>query len=319
MGSVMVTGGAGFIGSHLVERLMAEGSRVAVLDNFNDFYNPEFKRENIERLKKHGELEVLEGDLRDEEFLAGCFKKNEFEEVIHLAAMAGVRPSIRNPKLYSEVNLQGTVNILEGCRTFGVRRLIFASSSSVYGNNKKVPFEEHDFVDNPISPYAATKKSGELLVYTYSKLFEISSACLRFFTVYGPRQRPEMAIYKFTERIIAGDEIEMFGDGRSSRDYTYIDDIIDGIMKCRGTAFDYEVFNIGNSSPVRLSELVALIEEKTGRKAKIKQLPMQPGDVERTFADITKARMAFGYEPKTTIEEGIGKFVEWYRDKRASA
>lgn len=319
MASVLVTGGAGFIGSHLVERLMADGSRVAVLDNFNDFYNPRFKRENIEPLKKRGELEVLEGDLQDEEFLAGCFKKNDFEEVIHLAAMAGVRPSIRNPKLYSEVNLQGTVNILEGCRTFGVRRLIFASSSSVYGNNKKVPFEEHDFVDNPISPYAATKKSGELLVYTYSKLFEISSACLRFFTVYGPRQRPEMAIYKFTERIIAGDEIEMFGDGRSSRDYTYIDDIIDGIMKCRETEFDYEVFNIGNSSPVRLSELIGLIEGATGKKARVKRLPMQPGDVERTFADITKARTAFGYEPKTTIEKGIGEFVDWYRDKRASA
>jgi len=318
MSSILVTGGAGFIGSHLVERLLHKGNEVSVIDNFNDFYDPEFKRRNIANLGRIGDWQLYEGDIRDEEFVSSCFKAGQFDEVIHLAAMAGVRPSIKNPELYGRVNLMGTLNILEGCRHFGVGRLLFASSSSVYGNNKKVPFAEDDFVDNPISPYAATKKSGELMVYTYSRLFDISAACLRFFTVYGPRQRPEMAIYKFTERILAGEEIEMYGDGRSSRDYTYVDDIIDGIMKCRESRFEYEVYNIGNSSPIRLAELIALIEEKIGKRARIKELPMQPGDVERTFADIEKARCAFGYEPRTAIAEGIGKFVDWYKMERAS-
>ncbi len=312
--SILVTGGAGFIGSTLVDRLLADGHRVTVLDNFNDFYDPQIKRSNIQAHLDQPNYRLVEGDLRDETTVNDCFRRGEFTEVIHLAAMAGVRPSIQ--VLYQQVNLIGTMNILEGCRDFKVNKLLFASSSSVYGNNPKVPFAETDRVDNPISPYASTKKSGELMVYTYHHLYKIQSACLRFFTVYGPRQRPEMAIHQFTRKIFEGEEIQMFGDGSSRRDYTYVSDIVDGILSCRTKNYTYEIFNLGRSDTVRLSELITKLEQYSGRKAKVRQLPQQPGDVNQTFADISKARQILDFEPKVSIDQGLQKFVQWFSNTR---
>lgn len=314
--SILVTGGAGFIGSNLVDRLLADGHKVTVLDNFNDFYDPSIKRSNIQSHLDHANFHLIEGDIRDESTVKECFRGGEFSEVIHLAAMAGVRPSIARPVLYQQVNLNGTMNILEACHDFKVNKLLFASSSSVYGNNPKVPFAETDRVDNPISPYASTKKSGELMVYTYHHLYQIQSACLRFFTVYGPRQRPEMAIHKFTRKIFDGDEIQMFGDGSSRRDYTFVSDIVDGILSCRTRKFTYEIFNLGRSDTVRLSDLIAKIEQYSGRKARVKQLPQQPGDVNQTFADISKARQMLDFEPKISIDQGLQEFVSWFTNTR---
>ena len=316
--SILVTGGAGFIGSHLVDRLLSEGHTVSVLDNFNDFYDPAIKRRNISVHLENPRYRLFEGDIRDVAAIDGCFEAGAFDEVIHLAAMAGVRPSIAKPVLYQEVNLIGTMNILEACRKFGVNRMIFASSSSVYGNNQKVPFAETDPVDNPISPYASTKKSGELMVYTYHHLYNIKAACLRFFTVYGPRQRPEMAIHLFIERIHRGEEIKMFGDGRTKRDYTFVGDIVDGIQACRATEFEFEIINLGRSDTVELASLISKIEDQVGNKANIKTMETQPGDVERTFADISKARKMLGYEPKVSIDQGLEQFVNWYlRNQRS--
>ncbi len=314
--SILVTGGAGFIGSNLVDRLLADGHRVTVLDNFNDFYDPAIKRANVKPHLDHASYRLIEGDIRDESTVKDCFGRGEFTEVIHLAAMAGVRPSIARPVLYQQVNLIGTMNILEGCRDFKVNKLLFASSSSVYGNNPKVPFAETDPVDNPISPYASTKKSGELMVYTYHHLYKIQSACLRFFTVYGPRQRPEMAIHQFTRKIFDGEEIQMFGDGSSRRDYTFVSDIVQGILNCRTKEFGYEIFNLGRSDTVKLSELIGKIEKYSGRKAKIKQLPLQPGDVNQTFADISKAKQRLDFEPKVSIDQGLEEFVTWFTNTR---
>lgn len=317
--SILITGGAGFIGSHLVDRLLADGERVTVLDNFNDFYNPALKRENVARHLEFENYRLIEGDIRDAALMDKTFAEGGFDQVIHIAAMAGVRPSLANPRLYQDVNLNGTMNILEGMRQHKVPHLIFASSSSVYGNNEKVPFAETDPVDNPISPYAATKKAGELLCYTYHHLYGIKTACLRFFTVYGPRQRPEMAIHLFTERIYCGEVISMFAAGQSQRDYTYIDDIIDGIMATRKADYAYEIINLGRSDTVVLSRLVEKLEVLIGRKAKIIQKPTQPGDVDRTFADITKARRLLGFEPKISIDDGLRLFVDWYMKKRGRA
>jgi len=317
--SLLVTGGAGFIGSHLVDRLLADGNRVTVIDNFNPFYDPNIKWDNIARHREHENYRLVEGDIRDAEAVGRCFEWDEITEVIHLAAMAGVRPSIANPGLYQHVNLQGTMNIFEAVRKHGIKKLLFASSSSVYGNNEKVPFAESDFVDHPISPYAATKKSGELMAYTYHHLYAIKTACLRFFTVYGPRQRPEMAIHLFTDRIWRGEEILMFGEGRSRRDYTFIDDIISGILACRRYQFDFEVFNLGRSDTVELAELISKIETVLGRKANVTVKPTQPGDVNQTYADITKAREMLGFEPKTSIDDGLKKFADWYLSKQDKA
>ena len=317
--SILVTGGAGFIGSHLVDRLLAAGEQVTVLDNFNDFYDPALKRENIAPHLKHPSYRLVEGDIRDSTLVNKTFAGGRFDQVIHIAAMAGVRPSLKDPRLYQDVNLNGTMNILEGMRQHKVPHLIFASSSSVYGNNEKVPFSEADPVDNPISPYAATKKAGELLCYTYHHLFGIKTACLRFFTVYGPRQRPEMAIHLFTGRIYGGEPIAIFADGLSRRDYTYIDDIIDGIMATREADYDYEIINLGRSDTVQLSHLVEKIEALVGRQAIIEKKPTQPGDVDRTFADITKARRLLGFEPKVSIDDGLRLFVDWYMKKRGRA
>lgn len=314
--SILVTGGAGFIGSHLVDRLLLAGHEVTVIDNFNDFYDPAIKRANIEQHRKQSRYRLVEGDIRDPKAVERCFASGPINEVIHLAAMAGVRPSIKNPVLYQEVNLVGTMNVLEACRRHGVRRFIFASSSSVYGNNRKVPFSENDFVDHPISPYAATKKSGELMAYTYHHLYGIKTACLRFFTVYGPRQRPEMAIHLFTDRIWRGEEIAMFGDGDTRRDYTYIDDIVDGIMAVRSAEYSFEVLNLGRSDTVSLRDLISKIEQKLGRQTKIKQLAQQPGDVDQTFADITKVKRLCGFTPKVSIDDGLARFAQWYLNRR---
>jgi len=314
--SILITGGAGFIGSHLAEKLLKEGQQVTVLDNFNDFYDPAIKRENIKFCFDYSNCSLVEGDIRDRKLVNKCFEEYEFDEIIHIAAMAGVRPSIKNPLLYQDVNLNGTMNLLEACRQYKIPQFIFASSSSVYGNNPKLPFSENDPVDNPISPYAATKKAGELMVYTYHHLYNIKAVCLRFFTVYGPRQRPEMAIHLFTDKIYHDEEIVMFGDGRSRRDYTYIDDIISGIMKCRRKKFDYEIFNLGRSDTVRLDELINKIEKTLDKKAKILKKPFQPGDVNQTFADISKASAIFDFEPEISIDDGLRNFVTWYINKQ---
>jgi UDP-glucuronate 4-epimerase len=315
MANILVTGGAGFIGSHVVDKLLAANHTITVLDNFNSFYDPAIKRRNILHHLDHTSYRLVEGDIRDAAIVNAAFGQGRFTEVIHLAAMAGVRPSIQDPVLYQEVNLIGTMNILEACRAHDVRQLIFASSSSVYGNNPKVPFSESDAVDHPISPYASTKKSGELMVYTYHHLYGIKSACLRFFTVYGPRQRPEMAIHLFTDRIARGEEIRVFGTGRSRRDYTYIDDIVAGILACREADYRYEVFNLGRSDTIELEDLVRVIEQALGKTARVVRSEQQAGDVDQTFADISKARRMLGFDPKTSIEDGIRKFVEWYRSR----
>lgn len=314
--SLLVTGGAGFIGSHLVDRLLTQGELVTVIDNFNDFYDPVIKRSNVAPHLDHAAYTLVEGDLRDPDLVRRTFKSGQFDQVIHLAAMAGVRPSVQNPVLYQQVNLIGTMNILEAMRDFSAGHLIFASSSSVYGNNPRVPFSESDPVDNPISPYAATKKAGELMAYTYHHLYGIKTACLRFFTVYGPRQRPEMAIHKFTDRIYRGEEITVYAEGRSRRDYTFIDDIIDGVLACRTAEYDYEIINLGRSDTVVLSDLIASIEKVIGKKAITRLMPSQPGDVEQTFADITKARRLLGFEPKTSIDNGLRLFIDWYLQER---
>lgn len=322
MRTILVTGGAGFIGSHLSERLLLEGNKVLVIDNFNDYYDPKIKRNNVEEVKKTcidnnislENYKVFEGDIRDNEFLKEVFSNN-IDSIMHLAAMAGVRPSIQDPALYYDVNITGTVNLLERCRENRVKQFVFASSSSVYGNNEKVPFAEDDRVDNPISAYAATKKSGELLCHTYHHLFDMNIACLRFFTVYGPRQRPDLAINKFTSLILENKEIPFYGDGTTSRDYTFVDDIVTGIVesiKYVNTEDNvFEIFNIGGDKTVSLNEMVETIEEVLGKKAKLNRLPMQPGDVNRTCADISHSREVIGYNPKTTFKEGIEKFIEW--------
>ena len=326
--SVLVTGGAGFIGSHLVERLLRLGRRVVVVDNFCDFYDPAIKRANVAAVEGQPGYTLCEGDIRDAAFLHQAFGAHEFDCVVHLAAMAGVRPSIEQPRYYSDVNVGGTLNVLECCRGHGARpsgrpRLVFGSSSSVYGVNTKVPFSEDDRVERAISPYAATKLAGEVLCHTYHHLYGIPVACLRFFTVYGPRQRPEMAIAKFIRLIDAGEPVPMFGDGTSRRDYTYCDDVVDGIVGAM--ALDaggsggggFEIINLGNSRTVELRELIGLIAAALGTEPRIEQLPPQPGDVPITYADIAKAKRLLGYSPNFPIERGIERAVEWYREQRA--
>ena len=313
---ILVTGGAGFIGSHLIDRLLDEGQEVVCIDNFNDYYSPEIKRSNIALASKNPRFHLEEGDICDFPFLEAVFERYPIEEIVHLAARAGVRPSIAEPRLYEEVNGLGTVNLLELARRYKVSSFIYGGSSSVYGAASRVPFSEDDPCDRPISPYAATKRANELMCYTYHHLYGIKVTVLRFFTVYGPRQRPEMAIHKFTRLIDQGEEIPLFGDGSSKRDYTYIDDIIQGIMAARQKAYPFEIFNLGESRTTDLITLVRLIEENLGKKARIRWLPDQPGDVPLTYADISKARRMLGYNPQVPIEEGIRRFVEWYRKNR---
>ncbi|MBU7007227.1 GDP-mannose 4,6-dehydratase [Phosphitispora fastidiosa] len=323
MKTIVVTGGAGFIGSHLCEALLHSGNRVINIDSFNDYYDPRIKRRNVSETEAFISANNLdrnsyvpaEGDIRDLEFLKTVFSEHQPDVIVHLAAYAGVRPSIENPVLYTEVNVNGTLNLLEICRIYGIDKFVFASSSSVYGNNDKVPFAEDDVVDFPISPYAATKKAGELLCHTYHSLYGINMACLRFFTVYGPRQRPDLAIHKFTGLITAGQAVPFYGDGSTERDYTHIDDIIDGVTKAIAWVSEgsgkYEIFNLGESNTVSLNTMLTTIENTLNKKAILDKLPLQPGDVNRTFADISKAKRILGYNPQTDFAEGIRKFVEW--------
>jgi UDP-glucuronate 4-epimerase len=317
MRNVLVTGGAGFIGSHLVGRLLGEGGwRVTVVDDFNDFYDPALKRRNVAPHLAREDFSLHEADIRDRGALARVFEEERFDCVVHLAARAGVRPSLREPALYAETNITGTLNLLELARGAGVRQFVFGSSSSVYGENEKVPFGEDDPIFKPISPYAATKAAGELLCHAYSHLWGLRCVCLRFFTVYGARQRPDLAIHKFARLISEGKPIPVFGDGTTRRDYTYIDDIIAGVRAAMDyEASGYEVINLGESRTVELRELIALLEGELGRRALIDRQPTQPGDVPQTFADTRKARRLLGYDPRTPIEEGIRRFVEWFKGK----
>ncbi|MDQ3180290.1 MAG: GDP-mannose 4,6-dehydratase [Acidobacteriota bacterium] len=317
--NILITGGAGFIGSHLVDSLLGEGDwQITAVDNFNDFYSPEVKRANVSTFLQNPQFVLREIDICDAENLREVFIETKFEAIVHLAARAGVLPSLSEPKLYTETNVNGTLNLLELAREFTVEQFVFGSSSSVYGINSKIPFAEEDKISQPISPYAATKAAGELLCHTYSHLYPIRSVCLRFFTVYGARQRPDLAIHKFARLISDDKPIEMFGDGTTRRDYTYIDDIIQGVR----AAIDYqetqhEIFNLGESQTIELSRLIELLEENLSKKAIIERKPMQPGDVPQTFADITKARKLLNYNPNIKIEEGIKKFVEWFRGQVA--
>jgi UDP-glucuronate 4-epimerase len=315
MRNVLVTGGAGFIGSHLVGRLLGEGVwRVFVVDDFNDFYDPALKRRNVAPYEGREDFSLHEADIRDRAALKRIFGETSFDVIVHLAARAGVRPSLAEPVLYAETNIAGTLNLLELARSSGVRQFVFGSSSSVYGENEKVPFAEDDPVSEPISPYAATKAAGELLCHTYSHLWGLRCVCLRFFTVYGARQRPDLAIHKFARLISAGEPVPVFGDGTTRRDYTYVDDIIAGVRAAIDyEASGYEVVNLGESRTVELRELISLLEKELGRDAVINRQPLQPGDVPQTFADISKARRLLGYDPQTPIEEGIRRFVEWFR------
>ena len=318
---ILLTGGAGFIGSHLVDRLLGEGGwQLTVVDDLNDFYSPEIKRANIATGMDNPDFEFVETDIRDAQKLGEVFKERQFDCIVHLAARAGVRPSLKEPKLYAETNINGTLNLLELAREHAVKQFVFGSSSSVYGINCKVPFSEDDRIHQPISPYAATKAAGELICHTYSHLYDIRTVCLRFFTVYGARQRPDLAIHKFTRQITEGQPIQVYGDGTTRRDYTYIDDVIQGVR----ASMDYdgsihEVFNLGESETTELTRLIELLEENLGMKAVIDRQPMQPGDVPITFADISKAKKLLGYDPKTKIENGIPKFVEWFRSTMHSS
>ncbi|HXL79390.1 MAG TPA: SDR family NAD(P)-dependent oxidoreductase [Pyrinomonadaceae bacterium] len=317
MRSILITGGAGFIGSHLADQLLAEGTwRITVIDDFNDFYDPAIKSENVRAQLESPNYHLFRIDIRDRAALEKVFAAVEFDCIVHLAARAGVRPSLAEPSLYAETNINGTLNLLELVRKHDIAQFVFGSSSSVYGINAKVPFSEDDPIHQPISPYAATKAAGELLCHTYSHLYGIRCTCLRFFTVYGPRQRPDLAIHKFARLITEGKPIPVFGDGTTRRDYTYIDDIIAGVRASLNYEVDdYEVINLGESRTVELGELISLLEKELGIKAKIDQQPLQPGDVPQTFADITKARRLLRYDPQTQIEEGIKKFVDWFRDR----
>ena len=322
MARLFLTGGAGFIGSTCSERLLKEGHDIVTIDNFNGYYNPELKEKNVDLVRKvaqeYGrEYTVIRGDIRDAELINKIFDENKFEAVIAWAANAGVRPSIEDPKYYVDVNIMGLTNILEAMRHHECKKLVFISSSSVYGNNKKVPFSEKDAVDNPISPYAASKKAGELICYTYHALFKLDIHCLRYFTVYGPRQRPDLAINKFTRLMLEGQPIPMFGDGTTSRDYTYVDDIVDGTVRSMYYLLNnenvYDIFNLGGSHPISLKGLIDVIANELGIEPIINQLPMQPGDVNITYSDFSHAKEVLDYNPQVRIEEGIHNFVEWYK------
>lgn len=315
MSTILVTGGAGFIGSHLCERLLSDGDRIICLDNFDSFYDPNIKIKNVERISKKfsDRFELVTGDIRNPEHLKEVFRKNQFDFVVHLAARAGVRPSIVDPLLYQDVNIRGTIIFLEACKGHGIKNFIFASSSSVYGENQRIPFTEKDLDIQPISPYGATKRAGELLCYSYHHLHGMNIACLRIFTAYGPRQRPEMAIHKFARLIDQGEKIPIYGDGSSRRDYTYIDDLIDGILGVIRYHKGFEIYNLGESQTTSLIELIKLIEGALGKKAMVDMLEPQPGDVSVTYADVSKAKQMLTYQPKVKMEEGIRRFVEWYK------
>lgn len=309
----VVTGAAGFIGSHLTERLLEEGHAVVGIDSFDTFYDPQIKRRNIARSLQNPGFHLVEADIRDQAAMERAIG-DDIDVIVHLAARAGVRPSIEQPALYADVNINGTVVLLEIARQRQIKKFVFASSSSVYGNNKKVPFAESDNVDFPISPYAATKKAGELICHTYHHLYDIGMTCLRFFTVYGPRQRPDLAIHKFARLIEAGRPVPIYGDGTMRRDFTYIDDIINGVVAAIERCAGYKIYNLGESRPICVSDLVAEIEKALGKTAGRDYLPTQPGDVDQTYADVAKAQRELGYQPATHIADGLAEFVRWLRN-----
>ncbi|MDP7244674.1 MAG: GDP-mannose 4,6-dehydratase [Flavobacteriales bacterium] len=313
--NILITGIAGFIGSSVAKELLKKDNcSIIGIDNFNDYYNPKFKEENIKDLK----IKLYRCDITDKNSLKQVFQENKIDKIIHLASMVGVRYSISNPLIYEDVNVKGTLNLLELASHHKCKKFIFGSSSSVYGNNKKIPFSEEDNTDNPISPYGATKKAAEVLCSAYHNIYRLPIVCLRFFTVYGPNGRPDMAHYKFTERIFNNQEIEVYGDGTSKRDYTYITDIVYGIIQSLDLKTEYKIINIGNSNPIELRKLISLIEENLNKKAKIIAREPIPGDMERTYADIRTAKELLNYNPKVGIEEGIRLFCQWYVKNRAS-
>lgn len=312
---ILLTGGAGFIGSHLAEQLLKRGETVIILDNLNSFYDPAIKMKNIEKIRKQNDLIFFQEDILNIEAVRKIFDTHRPDTVIHLAAYAGVRPSLENPTLYCEVNVTGTARLLEISKDYEVEHFVFGSSSSVYGVSSQLPFSENDPVDQPISPYAVTKRSGELLCSVYYQNYSLPVTCLRFFTVYGPRQRPEMAIHKFTHQIQQGNEIAVYHEGKSERDYTYVDDIVHGVLASLDRPSGFRLFNLGNSRTVVLRDLISLIEKSLGKEAKIRLLPAQPGDVPITFADISRAERMLSYSPVTSIEQGIPRFVDWYLKK----
>lgn len=320
MKRVLLTGGAGFIGSHTAEALLRHGDQLTVVDNLHDFYSPLWKKENLQDIRRAGNFDFHLADICNKQRLREVVSQSRPDVIIHLAARAGVRPSIEDPNSYIDVNIGGTLNLLELCREFKIRKFVFGSSSSVYGATSRAPFSEEQVDLKPISPYAATKLSGEMLCYTYAHLFRLSTVCLRFFTVYGPRQRPDLAIHKFTSLIEAGKPVPIFGDGFTGRDYTFIDDIVAGVLAAteyeppnKQETASFEVINLGNSHPVKLVELVALLERVTGKKAIREQKPLQPGDVPLTWANISKASRVLGYHPAMQLEPGLESFVTWYR------
>jgi len=318
MSRILVTGGAGFIGSHVCERLLARGEELVVLDNFNDFYDPAIKRRNAEALTAAG-ARVVTGDFRDVDTVEGLFSEGRFDALIHLAAMAGVRPSLEDPLLYQDVNVRGTMILLEALRKRPETRFVFASSSSVYGANETIPFSEADEIHHPVSPYAATKRAGELIAYTYHHLYGIPTSALRFFTVYGPRQRPEMAIAKFTRAILEGRPIPFYGDGSTRRDYTYVDDIVDGVVASLDRCEGYEIYNLGENATTSLSDLVSMLGEVCGKQPILDRQPLQPGDVMVTCADVTKAQEKLGYAPSVPVAEGLRRYVEWVHAQPGAA
>jgi UDP-glucuronate 4-epimerase len=309
----LVTGGAGFIGSHVCERLLRDGHRVWAFDDLNDFYDPQFKQRNLREIQSLAKpFEFVRGDITNRAALDEIFSSVKFDQIIHLAARAGVRPSLADPALYQRVNVEGTANVLEAARQAGVKKITIASSSSVYGVNAKLPFSESDPIFTAVSPYAASKLACEALGHVYHHVYQMDVAMLRFFTVYGPRQRPDLVIYKFLKQMTAGKPIPVFGDGSTARDYTFVTDTLEGIIACTRQEFGFEIFNLGESETVKLSELIELLERALGKRAIIERLPMQPGDVPFTFADISKARAKLGYNPRVKAAEGIPKFVDWF-------
>ncbi|MFQ5474850.1 MAG: GDP-mannose 4,6-dehydratase [Candidatus Nanoarchaeia archaeon] len=318
MANILVTGGAGFIGSHVCEALLDRGDSVVCIDDFNDYYSPELKHKNLERITKNPRFHLVVGDIRDIAQLQNIFEETKPDKVIHLAARAGVRASIKDPLLYQEVNVSGTLNLLELARQYDIKNFVYASSSSVYGENKTMPFSEKDRVDNPLSPYAATKRAAELMCSTYHHMYGMNISCLRFFTVYGPRGRPDMAPYKFMDLVMHDKPIPKFGDGSSSRDYTYVNDIVQGIFGALDGDFGFEIFNLGNSAPVSLNDFISTMERVTGKKAEIDQKPVPSTDVPATYADLSKSRRLLGYDPKIGLEDGLTKMFEWYKKERMS-
>ncbi|MBI5642752.1 MAG: GDP-mannose 4,6-dehydratase [Deltaproteobacteria bacterium] len=314
---IIVTGGAGFIGSHLTESLLKRGERVVIIDDFNDFYDPSLKRENVKPFETNPNFKLYEADIRNRAKIAEVFKKEVPDAVCHLAARAGVRPSIQDPLLYEETNCVGTLNLLESARELKVKNFVFASSSSVYGINSKIPFSEEDPITCPISPYATTKRAGELMCFTYSHLYDMNFTCLRFFTVYGERGRPDMAVAKFTKLIHEGRGIQVYGDGSAKRDFTYVADIVQGVMNSIYNPSKYEIVNIGGANMIDVNGLISLIEKNLGKKADIKYSEVAPGDVPVTYADVTKAKRLLGFDPKVRIDEGIARYVKWFLEREA--